>query len=80
MVVGGEVERIVWSSTDISERKAAVEDRCETSERRFRALVEHGSDCIVLIGPDGVISYASPAFRKALGYEPEEIVGKKALD
>jgi PAS domain S-box-containing protein len=79
VVVDGVVERIVWNATDVSERQRAVE-RLEASERRFRALVEHGSDCIVLIDPAGVISYASPAVRKALGYEPEELVGKMGLD
>ena len=79
VIVDGVIDRIVWSSTDVSERRAAV-DALEASERRFRALFEHGSDCIALVDAEGLIAYISPAYRKALGYEPEEVLGKTALD
>jgi PAS domain S-box-containing protein len=78
VLVDGRVDRIIWASTDITERKKAVAE-LEARERRFRALVDHGSDCITLIGADGKFSYASPAIR-AMGYEPEELLGRTALD
>jgi PAS domain S-box-containing protein len=73
------VERIVWVSTDVTERVLAAH-RLEASERRARALIEHGNDCIVMIGADGVVTYASPGIRATLGYEPEEVVGKPSQD
>ncbi|MDB5217355.1 MAG: sensory box histidine kinase/response regulator [Myxococcaceae bacterium] len=48
------------------------------AERRFRLLVEHCGDGIVLISEKGVIEYANPATLHLLGYRPEEMVGRSA--
>jgi PAS domain S-box-containing protein len=48
------------------------------AERRFRLLVEHCADGIVLVSENGVIEYANPATLQLLGYLPEELVGKSA--
>ncbi|MGI9182541.1 MAG: ATP-binding protein [Longimicrobiaceae bacterium] len=47
------------------------------SEEHFRALIENGSDYIMIIGQDGAISYASPSVERILGYKPEEVLGNK---
>lgn len=39
----------------------------ERSERRFRSLVEHAEDAILVIGPERQITYASPATRRFIG-------------
>jgi PAS domain S-box-containing protein len=49
-------------------------------ERHFRALIEHAHDMVVLIAPDGVILYQSPATQRVLGYAPEELIGTNVLD
>ncbi len=41
-------------------------------EDRFEALVEHSSDVIGVVDSEGMIQYMSPAFRTALGREPDE--------
>jgi PAS domain S-box-containing protein len=41
---------------------------------RFRALTEHSSDGVTLIGPDGTILYNSPTSSRALGRSGFEIV------
>ena len=43
-------------------------------EDRFEALVEHSSDVIGVVDSEGMIQYMSPAFRTALGREPDEHV------
>ena len=48
--------------------------------RRFRAIIEHGWDAHVLIGPDGVIRYISPSTTRILGYTPEEFVGHNIFE
>ncbi len=53
---------------------AQVLDTVQASERRFRALIEHGSDGIALLGSDYTIRYASPSTTRILGYTPEEFV------
>ncbi len=56
-------------------RAAVVE-----SEERFRSLVESSSDWIWEVDADTRYVYASPKIRELLGYDPEEIVGKKPFD
>ncbi len=41
-------------------------------EDRFEALVKNSSDIIGVVDSEGMISYMSPAFRTALGREPED--------
>ena len=41
-----------------------------------RKLVEESSDIATVIDSDGKITYVSPAVRRTLGYEPEELVGE----
>jgi diguanylate cyclase (GGDEF)-like protein/PAS domain S-box-containing protein len=38
-------------------------------ERRFRALIEDGSDLILVVSPDREVTYASPSVHRVLGYE-----------
>lgn len=46
----------------------------------FRLLAETSTDTIVHGDLDGVRRYVSPSVRDLLGYEPEELLGKKAAD
>ena len=55
--------------------KERVEGSLRQSERRFRALVQHASDIILVVASDGTVSYASPAFEQVLGYRTHESVG-----
>src|SRR5213079_2909798 len=65
---------------DISRRREA-EQILETSERRFRALIEKSSDSISLINPKGTILYdAEPATFRNLGYAGVEVVGHSAFE
>ena len=50
------------------------------SEQRFRALVQHASDIIMVIGPDAVLRYVSPAFEAILGYSSAEAIGMSGLE
>jgi PAS domain S-box-containing protein len=61
---------------DVTERKQA-ERRLRERDERFRALVENGFDGISLQDAEGLITYVSPAYKRILGYEPAEVVGKK---
>jgi PAS domain S-box-containing protein len=55
-------------------REAQVE-----SDPLFRALIEHSPDVIVLITPDGTITYASPSIAHITGYTSEEVVGMNSF-
>ena len=49
------------------------------SDQRFRALIEHSSDAILLLTPDGSLIYASPSTRRVTGYSAEELVGRNGF-
>lgn len=57
---------------DISERKKA-EDGIRESEEKYRTLVEHASDGIVISGIDGVCIDANNTICSMLGYSKEEL-------
>jgi diguanylate cyclase (GGDEF)-like protein/PAS domain S-box-containing protein len=58
----------------------ASEDRLRArSEHQFRSLVQHSTDVVTLIGPDGLIRYVSPAVNTVLGMEPGTLVGTSLL-
>jgi PAS domain S-box-containing protein len=63
---------------DVTEIKQA-EEELRRSEERFRSLVQHGSDIITVVDAEGTIRYTSPAVKRVLGYEPEEMIGESAL-
>ncbi|MFT3695633.1 MAG: PAS domain S-box protein [Kofleriaceae bacterium] len=46
------------------------------AERRFKLLVEHSADGIVIYNADNVIEYASPGSERILGFKASEVVGK----
>ena len=64
---------------DISERKA-TEMALRQSEEKFRGIVETSNDCIWEIDASDTYTYASPAITTLLGYQPEEVVGKRYFD
>ena len=73
--------RDVTAEANASEemREQAVES-LRRSERRFRALIENGSDSIALIDAENRILYLSPAVTAIEGYTPDELLGRTGLE
>jgi PAS domain S-box-containing protein len=59
---------------------AAANESLRKSERRFRALIEHGADSIAMIDADNRILYLSPAVANVEGFEPEELIGHTGME
>ena len=74
IVNNGKVTGFQVVSRDITELKR-MDDKLQFEEQRFRAFVEHASDMIVLVNPEGVILYVNPAIESILGFKPEERIG-----
>lgn len=52
----------------------------KASEEMYRGLVKEISDWICDVDERFVCTYSSPMVRSILGYEPEEIIGRSAID
>jgi len=50
-----------------------------SSEARFRSLVQHSSDVTLIVGPDAVIRYASPAAAHTFGRRASTLEGVQLL-
>src|SRR6185437_6520875 len=50
------------------------------TEVHYASLVANASDVIMIVSPDGVVRFASPAATRTLGFKPEEITGKRLAD
>jgi diguanylate cyclase (GGDEF)-like protein/PAS domain S-box-containing protein len=48
----------------------------EQDDRWLRSVVEKSSEIVTIVDPDGTLRYASPAWQRVLGYDPEEEIGK----
>lgn len=57
-----------------------VEEDLRHAARRFEALVKNASDIIIVVGEDGRVDYASPAFERILGRTQEEFGERPAAE
>ena len=70
----GDVEYVVCSAEDITERKLS-EEALKESEDKFRTIFESNSAAIAIIEPDTTISMVNEAFCRMSGYERHESIG-----
>src|SRR5579884_1448509 len=67
-----------------AQRRVALADTTRAMERRteqrVRALVEHSSDVITVVGRDLVVRWVSAAARRTLGRAPEELMSHRLSD
>ena len=52
----------------------------ESSEVRFKTLVQHASDLVAVVDGTGQFSYLSPSFSRVLGWEPSDFDTRPAVD
>ena len=71
---GNMVELAIANLRDITERRNA-EEKILFERQRFRALADHSLDIIIIVDPNGVVTYINPAVERILGYTVEERIG-----
>ncbi len=72
-----EMESLVQQKTRDLEKSL---EGLHESERRFRSMVENGSDIISIMKADGSRHYSSPSVERILGYKPEELIGTDMIE
>ncbi|WP_282075079.1 PAS domain S-box protein [Maribacter aquivivus] len=73
------INGLVVTTRDITAKKKA-EEKLENSERRYKTLVQEGSDMICIVDEKAIFLYASPTSTKILNITPEEFVGTNAFN
>ena len=74
-------DRVVATFThfiDITNRRQADADR-EAALVRYETLLAEASDAILVMDPDGLITYAGPSSRQTLGRTTDRLVGTNVL-
>ena len=73
VLLGFELHR-TRRGASLTKQQRTLEQR---SERRIRALVEHSSDIIVVIGPDLNVRWQSTSVETGLGHSPNDVTGRR---
>lgn len=75
----GEVITITGTAQDVTEQKEA-EIKLAVSEKKFKSLVQNGSDIVSIVDEKGTFKYLSPTTFAIAGYTPEELIGKNVFE
>lgn len=73
------VEGIVDNFRDVTPRVLA-EQKIKESQKRFKALVQDGSDLIAILNADRSFQYVSPNYNIYTEVKDEDLIGKNAID
>jgi diguanylate cyclase (GGDEF)-like protein/PAS domain S-box-containing protein len=57
-----------------------AEHAARQNEARFRSLVQHSSDVIIVTRADGTVRFVSPSATRVFGYDPSEMVRQTVSD
>lgn len=64
----------------VSGRTLTPLEALQNENSYYRMVVENATDMLSKHDPDGICKYASPSFRHLLGYKPEEMIGRNAVE
>jgi diguanylate cyclase (GGDEF)-like protein/PAS domain S-box-containing protein len=72
---------MVRQSVMLREDAAVREKRAARMvEDRYASLIANASDVIMIVEPDGVLRFVSPACERTLGFKADEVMGRNLLD
>jgi len=72
------VRRALQEAQERLQRKRA-ETELIRREKYFRNLTANSPDVLTILNREGVFQYNSPAVKRVLGYEPQELAGRNAF-
>ncbi len=80
MLFAGCIAEVADVSLTEGSGRTGLEGERRESDELYRLLAEHSTDMISKHTPKGIYTYASPASRSLLGYDPEDLVGRDAYE
>ncbi|AUC21779.1 hypothetical protein BTO15_06505 [Polaribacter sejongensis] len=69
----------VFEPLTYKQKFESAEKVIEETTEMYRILTDHSNDLIFLQEPDGAFKYISPSIKNILGYEQQDLVGKKVF-
>jgi diguanylate cyclase (GGDEF)-like protein/PAS domain S-box-containing protein len=78
-VVPIDPDTVAVTTRDVSERVRA-ERALESERTRFRAMVEHVSDIVVMTDASTTVTWVSESVERLIGYAPATLVGRSAFE
>jgi PAS domain S-box-containing protein len=76
LVLINDITSIIKSDRDLQTSK----EELLKSERRFKALVQEGSDLTAILDLNGHFQFVSENYHTIIGHSPAQLLGKSALD
>ncbi|MDB5018898.1 MAG: hypothetical protein JWQ28_25 [Pedobacter sp.] len=76
LVLIHDITAIIQSERELQSSK----DELLKSEKRYKALVQEGSDLTAILDLNGNFQFASENYTAIIGHKPEHLVGKNAID
>ncbi len=61
----------------LQEEKVDLKSQLQSNEKRFRAIIEHGADVVMVMDSARKITYVSPSIERVLGYTHTEAIDFK---
>ncbi len=80
-LVKGQVDaRLLVRSIRYAIERKRADDAVKRSEERFKLLIENALDLIEMLDVDGTMKFVSPSHKRILGYENDELVGRRVFE
>ena len=64
--------------SDITQRYN-IEEALRESEEKYRLLIDHQTDMVVKVDPNGVFDYVSPSYCETFGKTEQELIGRSFM-
>ncbi len=71
----GNIQQFMSVHYNITQKKRMITE-LRNIERMFKMINDNTNDLIVITNEDGIILYASSAYTRKLGYNPDELIGQ----
>jgi diguanylate cyclase (GGDEF)-like protein/PAS domain S-box-containing protein len=80
IITGVAAVAVAWRITRIVDESNHARVVLAASEARFRALVQHATDIVIVLDSRGTVTYISPAVDAVFGNQPDDLVGSSFVD